>query len=762
MNIKFHSNTFNKIYSNFRLRMSTENPPSETENFWIRRIQFDSEIKEFEELQSSATIFCNHYPDHRQWFKHAIEDLKLGKRVAFGIYRPIFKDGQKPDIKLVGSLMLKKKLFSDVVVLKNLFIREENRGKHYGSPLLEHAELYCAKRGFSKIITEVPSNEIDTLNFLLRRNYQVDRTIASPYKRDEYLCQLLKRISPRYHGDSFDLVGLSEWILKNVYGFTNIRTIDSSFFSFDLDLKYHPLEKLDAEIIPHGLAAIYEHGTELNDVLCINLIEKAKNFQICFAFCDSYDNKIEEKLRARGILLFDNKKIKESLKECFAYKPPNFSKEKIAGMVVTIKPDYLNKAIHLKKAFTYFKGGNVGESLKENDHIFFYTDISETDKDAGIKGYGIVKEILPGNSKEIWEEFKDKNPLFEKSDYDKFVEEKGSILAIVVENLQQIDTISLESLEKILGSKIDYEDFNQYYFDHKVLSLFLVNKKDIDANELAFPTQGIEVKNLVKPVSKIDFLIITALQEERDAILSRLDGYSKVPASKDDIYTYFQAELPFTRSDNTNGKYSIRVMLLPEYGQINATLATSAGIRMWNPTKILLVGIAGGRQKENVKLGDILIANQIIDYEIQKQTQEKNIVSWSALPVDRRLLTACENFMDDSWLERIGIDRPDEQKLIRHYGPIASGNKVVAFEHIIEEMGETWVKLKGVEMEAGGSVKAAHDSPGNPGFFMIRCVSDFANEDKGRSNIEQWREYACNAAAEFTISFLRIGPEPQE
>jgi len=745
--------------------MSNESTSSETENFWIRRIQFDSEIKEFEELQTSAAVFCNHYPNHRQWFKHAIDDLKQGKRVAFGIYQPIMKDELKTGTRLVGSLMLKKKLFSDVVVLKNLFIRAENRGKHFGRPLLEHAELYCAKRGFSKIVTEVPSNEIDTINFLLKRKYQVDRTISSPYKKDDYLCQMVKKISPRYHGDSFDLTGLSVWLLENVYGFSNVKKINSPFFSFDLDLKYPSLEKMDMDIIPQGLAAIYDDGVALTDSLCTTLLEKAKDYQICFAFCDRFDHTAEEKLKNRGILLLDNKKIKESLIECFAYKPPQFNKENIAGMVVTIKPDYLNTAITLTTPFTYFKGGNVGKSLKENDYIFFYTDISETDKDTGIKGYGKVKEIIPGNSKEIWEKFKDKNPLFIKSDYDKFVEEKKSILAIVIDKIQQINTINRENLEKIIGSKIDYEDFNQYYFNHKTLSSFLEYKKDIDSTKTTIRFSKFittEVKTLEKPEIKIDFLIITALTEERDAVLSRLKDNVKVPASDEDIYTYFQAELPILSSDKKNESYSIIVLPLHEYGQVKAALATSAGIRRWNPKKIILVGIAGGRRKEDVQLGDILVANQIIDYELAKQTPEGNKPRWDSLSVDKRLFNACKNFTDDSWQTRIGFDRPDDSILQRHYGPIASGNKVLAFEELIEQMGDIWEKLKGVEMEAGGSANAAHESPQNPGFFMIRCVSDFANEDKGKPDVERWREYACNAAAEFTISFLQSGPEPLE
>jgi hypothetical protein len=41
----------------------------------------------------------------------------------------------------------------------------------------------------------------------------------------------------------------------------------------------------------------------------------------------------------------------------------------------------------------------------------------------------------------------------------------------------------------------------------------------------------------------VDFVIVTALEEERDAGLSKLQGSRKLPPTEDDLRVYFHAEL---------------------------------------------------------------------------------------------------------------------------------------------------------------------------------------------------------------------------
>jgi nucleoside phosphorylase len=172
------------------------------------------------------------------------------------------------------------------------------------------------------------------------------------------------------------------------------------------------------------------------------------------------------------------------------------------------------------------------------------------------------------------------------------------------------------------------------------------------------------------------------------------------------------------------------------------------------------VGIAGGMAAGKINLGDILISDQIVDYESQKLTPEGAEVRWVVHQADPRMLIASNDFRDKNWIDLIKTERPDQEKPNRYTGSIASGDKVIAFGEILARYQHTWPKLIGVEMEAAGAATAAFQSVDKPGFFMVRSVSDLADEHKNTDGVQEWRSYACDAAATFTIEFLRSGPVP--
>jgi nucleoside phosphorylase len=256
----------------------------------------------------------------------------------------------------------------------------------------------------------------------------------------------------------------------------------------------------------------------------------------------------------------------------------------------------------------------------------------------------------------------------------------------------------------------------------------------------------------------MDFVFVTALPEERDAVLDRLQTYRQLSPFADDVRTYFQAELPVTFSDGSNGTYSIVVMPLLGMGRVQAAAATADAIRRWHPRYVLLIGIGGGVASRGIKIGDILISDQIVDYELQKLTPNGPEVRWEVHRADARLLGACRNLRDERWQDLMRIRRPGRGQSKLHIGPIASGDKVIAFADVLARYRDTWPKLIGVEMEAAGVATAAFQSPDSPGFFMIRAVSDLADENKNSPAAEKWRSYACDMAASFAITLLKSGP----
>ncbi len=270
----------------------------------------------------------------------------------------------------------------------------------------------------------------------------------------------------------------------------------------------------------------------------------------------------------------------------------------------------------------------------------------------------------------------------------------------------------------------------------------------------------------------IDFVIITALEEEMRAVLERLSvtsqlnstskAYQQLDPTSDDVRTYFYAKLPVTFPSGTSAEYDIIILSLQGMGRVSAAVATSDAIKRWIPRYILLVGIAGGINKNEVALGDILISDQIVDYELQKITEEGSSVRFKVHTVDPRLLAAAQAFQISNWTSSLDKERPAAGESKRIIGPIASGDKIIAFSKMLDKHREAWPKLIGVEMEAGGTAHAAAQATFRPGFFMIRSVSDLANEQKDSPTVKGWREYACKSAAEYAIAFLQSGPITKE
>ncbi len=257
-----------------------------------------------------------------------------------------------------------------------------------------------------------------------------------------------------------------------------------------------------------------------------------------------------------------------------------------------------------------------------------------------------------------------------------------------------------------------------------------------------------------------DFVIITALEEERDAVLSKLDQPRRMPLSTEDTRTCMGAQLPIKSADGSEGIYNLIVQCLAGMGTIQAATAASDAVRRWKPTCVLMVGIAGGIAKNEAALGDVLVATQIFDYSQQKLTNESRQLRPEGYPVSQRLNEFAQSLTSPEWWPLIEEQRPAPGESKRRRGPMASASIIVEEEQLVEQLLGLHPKLIGVEMEAAGVVAAAAESVHKPDFFMVRGVSDLCDSDRSTEDVTSWRLYACDVAASYAIGLLKQGPVP--
>lgn len=226
-----------------------------------------------------------------------------------------------------------------------------------------------------------------------------------------------------------------------------------------------------------------------------------------------------------------------------------------------------------------------------------------------------------------------------------------------------------------------------------------------------------------------------------------------------------------------------------------AVLATSLIRQYPDIEAIFMVGVAAGVPNvkdatQHVRLGDIVVCNEngVIQYDMVKKSTGKTEHDPPPRPPSHDWLVRVENYIATmikeplywSYLDEIskkdGIDRPhiaplkdtpwvegnralrqplfpgqDPKRPKIHIGPIASSNTVLKNATVREYLRKNF-KIKAVEMEASGIAEAAWQN--GKGYFVIRGICDFANDDKNK----RWQPYAASAAAAFTREIIETMP----
>ena len=306
--------------------------------------------------------------------------------------------------------------------------------------------------------------------------------------------------------------------------------------------------------------------------------------------------------------------------------------------------------------------------------------------------------------------------------------------------------------------------------------------------------QGAATKSfkMIEKSHKSDFLIVTALKAEADAVVYCL----KKTSGRESVIRVDRNGFPYRIINFTvlfcpprilfERKLKIVITTPNEAGRVPAALHSAMAISEWKPQVVILVGIAAGVKTE-VGLADIIIPRFIWDYELQKITKgdgDNSIINYRGPPrqFDNELYASAGSDVVTDWKELIQEQPPktwreayqdscretskDFEQRVRHGGIVASGDKSVSVGAIIKALGEQAKqlpaaerKLIGLEMEAGGVFEAVfRATEPKPKFLMIRAVSDYADEKERDELTDEWRPYVLASAAAYTCDFIRKVP----
>ena len=274
-------------------------------------------------------------------------------------------------------------------------------------------------------------------------------------------------------------------------------------------------------------------------------------------------------------------------------------------------------------------------------------------------------------------------------------------------------------------------------------------------SSLQAPVQGTVPTTMPTTQSKeglTDFAIITAIEVERRAVCRAFE--------LTDQHRVFKGSRVYWRNRLAlkDGKfYEVVVTQSPDMTNVDAALLAAETIHQWQPSAMLMVGIAGAAS-ENQKLGDLILGSDVHYYERGKVTPNGK----KPEPISYRASSTLWNrvIAVPDWQSSIPVERPDGTKIRPkiHRGVIASGEKVIADAAIRDEIASAHRKTVAVEMEGYGVNAAAWQSFNQVHCLVIRAICDLADSIKN----DEWHPYAAAVAAGFAKHFLLDQPlEPK-
>jgi nucleoside phosphorylase/ribosomal protein S18 acetylase RimI-like enzyme len=732
--------------------------PDITDTSAVRRIFLEGEAEQIFKLQATASVFKRHYPEHAKWLRMAINEIREGKRFAFGVYVPEVRGG-RADLKLAGSIILKSESYSKVMQLKNLYIDEGYRRKHFGAQLFSAVERFCIKRGSTAIDTEVPVEEKSTVAFLNSVGFLVHAHLDSPYRRGDVLYRMYKPLPRMYTRDPFDLTELTAWTLDVGLGF-RIDHIAPEKIEFSRQISADgrmPRENEDESLSLTGTAYISDQEKEIDSAQLKALTEaRTKRRQTIIIVSGRRFSDGAQKLAARNrIHCFSRKDLDTALSTAYPFVPPTFDRENIGGILAPIKSAYLGALQAApSQEKTYFKGGPVGKFLTPGNTIFFYVE-SDTAATGAILAKATIRDAKAGSPTAVWEQSETRNPVFlNRSEYEAWSSDKTEVVALTYSALERVQPLprpllqALRTLERLEDDQVgtfylSIDDVAELTSKCQPLSPQTDGKPDL-ATAPKGVSDSLRTRLTNGEVPQFSYLPppppnVTAVDAERTTALMRQTKVLLLTAAQIELDTTLSMLEP---SDGTSICYGYKGQAVYYFGRLGlyevavakckagsarrdgAAMTVQQAISDCNPIAVIAVGVAFGGYTSHLKIGDVLLSEQVISYDIKRASPTGDVYRGPIPEAGPILLNRFSNAL--GW----EFKRPDGYSCKVKPGPLLSGEtlldnleeKVSLFSHHPTAIGG--------EMEATGIYAAAARHDTSREWIIVKSICDWADGTK--------------------------------
>jgi nucleoside phosphorylase len=183
----------------------------------------------------------------------------------------------------------------------------------------------------------------------------------------------------------------------------------------------------------------------------------------------------------------------------------------------------------------------------------------------------------------------------------------------------------------------------------------------------------IERERLESLSFEADFVIVTATPTELKAVLRLLESYVSEDLLPCRLHTssgqYYLGKFGCYKTVVTQCRMGTR-------DERGAGFVTQKALEIWKPKAVIMVGIAFGKSSTEQKVGDVLVATEIIDYDVNRIGLDGIVDRGSRPPSNRNLLGLFEQAHE--W----EFSRPDGSPCKLIPGPVLSGDKLVTIQNL--------------------------------------------------------------------------------
>jgi len=247
------------------------------------------------------------------------------------------------------------------------------------------------------------------------------------------------------------------------------------------------------------------------------------------------------------------------------------------------------------------------------------------------------------------------------------------------------------------------------------------------------PVTSVPSTQLKRALSSVDLLIVTTTDTERNVVLQYLEPLRQrgevIEGSLRDV------SLRIGRF----GRYAA-AWVQTEMGsqqRSGSALTLLDAIDLTGPKAVIIIGIAFGIDRSKQRLGDVLVATSIEQYEHQKINARSPIQRGQTLPCGVVLAERFRTRGEDWTMKRL------TSVVTTHHGPVLSGEKLINNREFRDRLVEQYPMAIGGEMEGAGAYAAANRRATE--IILVKGICDWADGEK--NSLAQ--PFACAAAVSF-------------